>query len=228
MGRMRAPLAVAIVMMGTVALSGCSAAGAGPARTATTTPVTAETPAPQPAVDAIVVAGDGLHLHAGGATLSVLDYRHPAEDVLSRLTEVLGAPTATREQPATNHTKPSTVTEFGGLAVVAPHYDEPVTNDYKAQPAWYADVTTASAGAVALRTTAGDAVGAPFADATSAVGEWDAAWRLEDGRRQSATLVETSPDAPAEVGETPGVIVIGDPDGGAISRFYAPGTLSAP
>ncbi len=228
MAGIRAVIAVAAATIGVLLVAGCSgkAGDAMPTSTASSTP--SPSADPLSAVDAILVGGDGLHLRHGSETLTVLDYRDDPTQVLAALTAVLGAPTSTSETEGTNHTVPATLTEFGGLRVYSPHYDEPVTADYLARPAWTVSVTTPTAGSIAVKTSAGLVVGEPFADAKSAVGDYENYLVGADGTRTSRTLVEKVPGSPADAGDAGGVMVVGNPDGGAITSIYAPGTLSAP
>ena len=229
MPQLRPLIAVATAAIGLIALSGCSASGVTASPTATAaTPSASASPDPLAQVDSVVVAGDGLHLHVGEKTMAVLDYRDEASDTIAALTELLGAPTGTSESPESNHAPATTVTSFGGLHVHAPHYGEPVTPDYVARPAWTVSVTASATGAIDLRTSAGLVVGRPFTDAKSAVGDFENALVGAHGTRTSRTLVEKAPGSPDAAGEAGGVIVVGDPDGGAITSIYAPGTLSAP
>lgn len=231
MAGIRSIVAVAVATIGVLTMSACAAETiAAPKSSTTTTPAPSPSVDQRPEVDTIVIAGDGLHLQHGSETVDVLDLRSDPAVTIEALTKVVGSPTAVTEAPATNHFGPTTVTDFDGLKIYVEHYDEPGTPDYLVRPAWSVSFTTAAVGAVQLRTTAGLAVGGPFAEAKSAVSESEGWVALNnDGTKFGRTLVEKAPGSPDSAVAAGGVMVLSYADGGgAISSIVAPLTLSAP
>ncbi|MCI0155528.1 hypothetical protein KNO15_02320 [Leifsonia shinshuensis] len=227
MARISSVIAVAAVAIGVLLLAACSGKAGAPVPTATassstSTPSRSASADPLSTVDAILVGGDGLHLQHGTETVALLDYRTDPAQAIAALTAVLGAPTATSEAGGTNHTVPSTLTEFGGLRVVDHHYGAPVTYDYLVTPAWSVMLSAAAAGDVALGTTVGVAVGEPYENAQPVAGSGQSSATMPDGSQESWVLVERSPGSPEVEGGAVGVLVGARPWPGPISWISAP------